>query len=46
MFALFAFGVRAAFATTIGTGQTVDITDPSLAGQNINFDSTLTYVST
>jgi hypothetical protein len=33
-----------ASATPIGTGQTV--TDTSLAGQNIDFDSTLTYVST
>jgi len=35
-----------ASATTIGTGETISITDPSLVGQNINFDSTLTYVST
>ncbi len=42
--ALFLLGLRPIFATTIGTGQTVN--DFSLVGQNINFDSTLTYIST
>jgi hypothetical protein len=41
---LFMLGFVPAPATEIGTGQTV--TDTSLAGQNIDFDSTLTYVST
>jgi hypothetical protein len=47
MVALFALGFDSAFATTIGPGQTVSITDPSVgAGQNINFDGTLTEVTT
>ena len=39
--ALFVLGLRPLFATTIGTGQTVD--DTSLAGQNADIDGTLTY---